>query len=174
MRYKDTHQTRKRPWNKYLLNYILYNMNSTIAGPKPGYKRRRVVHRVSTPTMWQKYFSYRNLDYNTTKDGFSESTRGRANEVEKTTDKASLTLDYYTDCDMERADYVQYFGIFWPWLIIGLIRHLYEKAKNKHTKISLNRNFPQVMQTQHIPIPVCLILICVFSHVVTGVGCILL
>ena len=25
-------------------------------------------------------------------------------------------------------------GIFWPWFIIGLICHLYEKAKNKHTK----------------------------------------
>ena len=61
-------------------------------------------------------------------------------------------------------------GIFWPWLIIGLIRHLYEKAKNKRIKISLSRKLPQVMQTQQIPIPVCLI--CVFLQVVTGVGCI--
>jgi len=56
--------------------------------------------------------------------------------------------------------HILYFGIFWPWLTIGLIRHLYEKAKNKHTKISLSPKLPQVMQTQHIPIPVCLI--CVF------------
>ena len=46
---------------------------------------------------------------------------------------------------------IPYFGIFWPWLIIGLILYLCEKAKNKHTKISLSRKFLQVMQTQHTP-----------------------
>ena len=59
--------------------------------------------------------------------------------------------------------------IVWPWLIIGLIRNLHEKVKDKQTKIQLSRKLPQVMQTQHIPIPVCLT--CVFSQVVTDVGC---
>jgi len=32
------------------------------------------------------------------------------------------------------------FRVFWPWLIIGLICHLYENVKNKHPKISLSQN----------------------------------
>jgi len=43
-----------------------------------------------------------------------------------------------------------------------------KRQKSKHIKISLSRKLPQVMQTQHIPIPVCLI--CVFLQVVTDVG----
>ena len=57
---------------------------------------------------------------------------------------------------------IPYFGIFWPWLIIGLIRNLCEKAKNKHTKISLSRKFLQVMQTHHIP---CLIYVCIYIYI---------
>jgi len=35
------------------------DINSAVAGPKPGWKRRRVVRRVSSPTM-EKQAGYRN------------------------------------------------------------------------------------------------------------------
>jgi len=62
---------------------------------------------VSAPLPCEKNSSYRNLNYNyNTTDGFSESTRGRAYDVENITDKASLARDRYTDSDMECANYV--------------------------------------------------------------------
>ena len=37
---------------------------------------------------------------------------------------------------------VPYFGIFWPWLIISLLRQLNEKAKHKPTLIPLSWKLP--------------------------------
>ena len=89
------------------LMYSLTNISTPpLSAPNPVAKGGGLC-KGSTPLPCEKNSSYRNLNYNyNTTDGLSESTRRRAYDVEKSTDKASLAHDRYTDCDMECANYV--------------------------------------------------------------------
>mgnify|MGYP007133290149 CR=1 FL=1 len=53
---------------------------------------------VSTPNMWTEVTETLTITTTQRTDGFSESTRGRSYDLEKSADKASLAQDRYTDC----------------------------------------------------------------------------